>query len=223
VCREGIVRRPSRTEDEDELIYKSQLVHSASGATSADTNTIITLSGHSTHDDTTPHLSSEHICSRTGTSIHDLYFVVIFYSPVEFAELKMVPSLPSFVVRPFTRGVDVARGTLGSLTWGPALTVAKPAILSVFSKIEIGTLLLVDEPSGTRMVYGQKLNSKLPNGLTIGDHPVRRADTIPRVEIVVKNEAFWMRLFLFADMGFAESYMLGEFECADLTAFFQVG
>jgi cyclopropane-fatty-acyl-phospholipid synthase len=29
-------------------------------------------------------------------------------------------------------------------------------------------------------------------------------------------------LFLFADMGFAESYMLGEFECSDLTSFFEV-
>ena len=45
---------------------------------------------------------------------------------------------------------------------------------------------------------------------------------MPRVEIVVKNEAFWVRLFLFADMGFAEAYMLGDFECEDLTSFFQV-
>jgi cyclopropane-fatty-acyl-phospholipid synthase len=133
--------------------------------------------------------------------------------------LSSLPSLPSFIVRPFTRTADVARGTLGSLTWGPALAVAKPAILSVFSRIEVGTLLLVDEPGGTRLVDGQKLNSKI---LTNGDRPVRRASAIPRVEVVVKNEAFWMRLFLFADMGFAESYMLGEFECEDLTAFFQV-
>ncbi|KAI1336631.1 cyclopropane-fatty-acyl-phospholipid synthase [Xylariaceae sp. FL0016] len=133
----------------------------------------------------------------------------------------MVPSIPSFVAKPMTRGADVVRGTLGSLTWGPALALAKPAILSVFSKIETGTLLLVDEPAGSRLVYGQRLNSKTSE-LTNGDFPVRRADTIPRVEVIVKNEAFWMRLFLFADMGFAESYMLGEFECADLTAFFQL-
>ncbi|KAI1862098.1 uncharacterized protein JN550_010563 [Neoarthrinium moseri] len=134
---------------------------------------------------------------------------------------NMAPSLPSFVVRPFTRGADLARGTLGGLTWGPALAVAKPAILSVFSKIEVGTLLLVDEPANTRLVYGQKLGSKGAE-LTNGDHAIRKADAIPRVEVVVKDEAFWMRLFLFADMGFAESYMLGEFDCADLTAFFQL-
>ncbi|KAI0600039.1 cyclopropane-fatty-acyl-phospholipid synthase [Biscogniauxia sp. FL1348] len=133
----------------------------------------------------------------------------------------MVPSVPSIVARPLARGADVVRGTLGSLTWGPALAIAKPMILSVFAKIEVGTLLLFDEPTGARLVYGQKLGPKaaeLPNGT----RPVRKANTIPRVEIVVKNEAFWMRLFLFADMGFAESYMLGEFECADLTAFFQL-
>ena len=31
-----------------------------------------------------------------------------------------------------------------------------------------------------------------------------------------------MRLFLFADMGFAEAFMLGEVECADLTGFFEL-
>ncbi|KAI1487707.1 cyclopropane-fatty-acyl-phospholipid synthase [Biscogniauxia mediterranea] len=133
----------------------------------------------------------------------------------------MVPSVTSIVARPLTRGADVVRGTLGSLTWGPALAIAKPMILSVFANIEVGTLLLLDEPTGARLVYGQKLGPKgaeLPDG----NRPVRKANTIPRVEIVVKNEAFWMRLFLFGDMGFAESYMLGEFECADLTAFFQL-
>lgn len=133
----------------------------------------------------------------------------------------MAPSIPSVIARPLTRGADIVRGTLGSLTWGPALAVAKPAVLLVFSKIEIGTLLLVDEPAGTRMMYGERFNSKSSEP-TNGEYPIRRADIIPRVEIRVKDEAFWMRLLLFADMGFAESYMLGEFECADLTAFFQV-
>ena len=41
--------------------------------------------------------------------------------------------------------------------------------------------------------------------------------------MTVKKEAFWVRMFLFADMGFAESYMLGEVECNNLTGFFEVG
>jgi cyclopropane-fatty-acyl-phospholipid synthase len=100
--------------------------------------------------------------------------------------------------------------------------VAKPAVLAVLARIEKGTLLLVDEPAEARHVFGQKLGAKAQEAL---DHNVpvpRRADTVPRVELVVKSDAFWMRLFLFADMGFAEAFMLGEVECRDPTAFFQV-
>lgn len=135
----------------------------------------------------------------------------------------MAPSLlPDFVSRPLMRGADLVGTKLGSSTWGPALAVAKPAILSVFSKIEVGTLLLVDRPAGTRLVFGQKLGAVPKEMPSQKQNAVRKADTVPRVEIVVKDDSFWMRLFLFADMGFAESYMLGEFDCEDLTAFFQV-
>ncbi|KAI1135069.1 cyclopropane-fatty-acyl-phospholipid synthase [Hypoxylon sp. FL0543] len=133
----------------------------------------------------------------------------------------MALSIPSIIAGPLTRGADLVRGTLGGLTWGPALAIAKPAVLSVFSRIEVGTMLLVDEPAGTRLLYGQKLTSKSPE-VTIRDYSARKADVIPRVEVRVKDDAFWMRLLLFADMGFAESYMLGEFECVDLTAFFRL-
>ncbi|KAH8895744.1 cyclopropane-fatty-acyl-phospholipid synthase [Thozetella sp. PMI_491] len=144
--------------------------------------------------------------------------------------LPSLPGLPEVIARPLYRGTGLLRKGLGSLTWGPALKVARPAILSVFSAIDVGTLLLVDEPAGQRLVYGQKLGpGKLDSltteelkKLTSGVNGVRKATTIPRVELVVKSEAFWMRLFLFADMGFAEAYMLGEVECEDLTAFFQL-
>lgn len=127
----------------------------------------------------------------------------------------------SFLIRPISKGAEVLRGVVGGLTWGPALAIAKPAILSVLSRIETGTLLLIDEPGETRHVFGQKLSGKLNDDVTNNGLP-RLATTVPRVEVVVKNESFWMRLFLFADMGFAEAYMLGDFECQDLTAFFQV-
>ncbi|KAK0714800.1 cyclopropane-fatty-acyl-phospholipid synthase [Lasiosphaeris hirsuta] len=114
------------------------------------------------------------------------------------------------------------RARLGSLTWGPVLSLARPAIERVFSSIESGTLLLIDEPTGQRLVYGQRLGPAKLDNLSPTDSSTRRATTVPRVELVVKSEAFWVRLALFADMGFAESYMLGEVECADLTAFFQL-
>lgn len=132
-----------------------------------------------------------------------------------------LPSLPATLARPVSHGAEILRGTLGGWTWGPALAVAKPAILSVLARIETGTLLLVDEPGQKRHVFGQKLSGELGDVVVAAGLP-RRAATVPRVEVVVKNEAFWMRLFLFADMGFAEAYMLRDFECQDLTSFFQV-
>ncbi|KLU81790.1 cyclopropane-fatty-acyl-phospholipid synthase [Magnaporthiopsis poae ATCC 64411] len=147
----------------------------------------------------------------------------------------MFPSLLAPLSKPLARGFEAARGTIGSLTWGPALTVAKPAIEGVLRQIQIGTLVLVDEPAGRRLVFGQKLSSKGTRGLDAGDDGsaprtngckarIESASSAgpPRVELVVKRDAFWMRLLLFADMGFAESYMLGDFECADLTAFFRL-
>lgn len=136
--------------------------------------------------------------------------------------MPRLPLLPAAVAQPLSRGADLVRAAVGSLTWGPALAVAKPAILSVFGQVDKGTLLLVDEPAGTRHVFGQNLGAKY-NELASGINATRKADAIPRVELVVKRDAFWMRLFLFADMGFAEAYMLGDVECEDLTAFFQVG
>lgn len=133
----------------------------------------------------------------------------------------ILPALPEVLANPIFKATDLVRQVTGGLTWGPLLAVARPAILSLFAQVEIGTLLLFDEPTGRRLVYGQKLGPK-DDELTNGPDGIRRATTIPRVELIVRNDSFWVRSFLFADMGFAESYMLGEVECADLTAFFQV-
>ncbi|XWW95717.1 hypothetical protein V2A60_003684 [Cordyceps javanica] len=131
------------------------------------------------------------------------------------------PSLPAVITAPATRAVEAARGVIGGLTWKPALAVARPALLSLLSKIEIGTLLLVDEPAGTRHVFGQKLDGSMDLS-NVEASATRRATTVPRVEVIVKNDAFWMRLFLFGDMGFSEAFMLGDVECQDLTSFFQL-
>lgn len=129
-------------------------------------------------------------------------------------------SLPATITAPVNRLVEAARAAIGGITWAPALAVAKPALLSILSRIEAGTLLLVDEPAGTRHVFGQKLDGN-GNFSNAQASATRCATTVPRVELIVKNDAFWMRLFLFSDMGFAEAYMLGDFECEDLTSFFQ--
>jgi cyclopropane-fatty-acyl-phospholipid synthase len=120
-----------------------------------------------------------------------------------------------------SQSLDKLRSHLGSLTWHPTLRVAKSSILFILSQIQIGTLLLVDESDKTNYVFGQK-DVEAVDDMTRGAWPRNRIDNAPLVKIVIKSAEFWMRLFLFADMGFAEAYMLKDFECQDLTSFFQV-
>jgi cyclopropane-fatty-acyl-phospholipid synthase len=130
--------------------------------------------------------------------------------------------MASYLTQPLTRGGDLIRNTLGSVSWGPALSVSKAAVTSLFSRIENGTLIVIDETTGRTSGYGQKIakeHSKMTNGV---NGTSNKRNGAGKVELVVRKETFWVRLFLFADMGFAESYMLGEVECADLTGFFQV-
>lgn len=127
--------------------------------------------------------------------------------------------LPNFVTRQASQWIESARGTIGGITWGPSVRVAKWAVHSLFNNVEVGTLVLYDEVEGVSQVYGDKSSPRSASKLTNGDG---KPTGIPRVELVVKKSAFWMRLVLFADMGFSEAYMLGEVDCNDLTAFFQV-
>jgi hypothetical protein len=52
--------------------------------------------------------------------------------------------------------VKSLREVVGGLSCGPALSVAKPSILNILSRIDKGTLLLVDKPGGTRHIFGQR-------------------------------------------------------------------
>ncbi len=136
----------------------------------------------------------------------------------------MISYLPTAITNPLARGTDMLRGAIGGVSWGPALSISKAAVTSLLSRIEIGQLIISDETTGEITKYGQKIakeHSKKTNGVN-GVNGAKKTGGIQKVELTVKREAFWMRLFLFADMGFAEAYMLGDFECADLTGFFEV-
>ena len=41
-------------------------------------------------------------------------------------------------------------------------------------------------------------------------------------ELRVASDSFWIRLCIMGDLGFAEAYMYGDVECADLVSLFQV-
>jgi cyclopropane-fatty-acyl-phospholipid synthase len=132
----------------------------------------------------------------------------------------MTSYLPTLIIRPIIYGNDLFRSTLGSLSWGPAVSVSKAAVNSALGKIENGTLIITDKVTGQIELYGARLGKddcKMANGLSSKERAINR-----KVELVVLNESFWVRVFLFGDMGFAEAYMLGEIECSNLTAFFEV-
>lgn len=139
----------------------------------------------------------------------------------------MTSYLPHLITSPLSHGVDLLRSTVGSVSWGPALSVSKGAVTSLFSKIENGTLIIEDQTTGKTSVYGAKIakehSKKQVNGNGANGVNGKKSGQVGKVELLVKKETFWVRLFLFGDMGFAEAYMLGEVECADLTGFFMVG
>ncbi|KAF2753047.1 cyclopropane-fatty-acyl-phospholipid synthase [Pseudovirgaria hyperparasitica] len=109
------------------------------------------------------------------------------------------------VFTPLLEGLNAIKGRAGSLTWGPFVHLARSAVLSILQRIEIGHLEIT-ESNGVKTVCGNLL--------------VKHAS--PTVTLQVHNEMFWIRVLLFADMGFAESYMLEEISCIDLTSFFKL-
>ncbi|KAK4691833.1 cyclopropane-fatty-acyl-phospholipid synthase, partial [Lecanoromycetidae sp. Uapishka_2] len=100
---------------------------------------------------------------------------------------------------------DFVRSYLGSFTWGPLVKLSRSAVLGLLRKVEIGQLV-IEDIDGTKTICGRS----------------GAMDGAPRTELKVLKEAFWVRLMLFADMGFAESFMLGEISCPDLVAFFRI-
>lgn len=137
--------------------------------------------------------------------------------------------MSNYIFNPVAKASDFLRTSLGSISYGPALHLSRTAITSLFSRIENGTLIIVDQTNDEKYVYGQKIakecaeisNGDGVNGLGNGAGVGKKGGN-PRVELRVIRENFWVRLFLFGDMGFAEAYMLGDIECDDLTGFFMV-
>lgn len=134
---------------------------------------------------------------------------------------EMTNYIPSVISRPIASGTDLIRGVLGSVSWTPALSISRTAVTALFSRIENGTLVVIDETNGTTLSYGQRIAKQIyreSHGVNVTGRNTRAG----RVILTVRKESFWIRLFLFADMGFAEAYMLQEVECDNLTGFFEV-
>ena len=79
-----------------------------------------------------------------------------------------------------SRALDSVRSYIGSFTWSPLVALSRNAVLGLLSRVSDGQLIVVDH-DGTVTLCGEY-------GAT------------PKTELRVVNEAFWVRVALFADM-----------------------
>ncbi|KAK3678083.1 hypothetical protein LTR78_002178 [Recurvomyces mirabilis] len=114
---------------------------------------------------------------------------------------------------PITTRLAALANYAGSYAWPPLLSISRGAILALLRQVQIGSLQIIDT-DGSLTVCG---SPKRADG-----NDEKSVHAIPHAELRVLSDLFWVRLLVFADMGFAESYMLGEVACPDITAFFKV-
>ncbi|KAI6831025.1 cyclopropane-fatty-acyl-phospholipid synthase [Hortaea werneckii] len=119
------------------------------------------------------------------------------------------------LLSPLTDRATALATYAGSYAWPPLLSFSRAAILNLLKQVQVGSLQITDT-DGTLTVCGS------PRRASAAPETEKSVYTTPHAELRVLNDLFWVRLAIFADMGFAESYMLGEVECPDLTAFFKV-
>ncbi|MCJ1433458.1 hypothetical protein MMC27_002820 [Xylographa pallens] len=99
--------------------------------------------------------------------------------------------------------------------------IARRIVLSQFHKLEHGTLVIY-EPNGTKHVFDGSTLTDAPSATTLPPerHGLQKSDLA--VELHIHSPDAWIRILLTHDIGFAESYMLGEITCENLTSFFQL-
>lgn len=88
------------------------------------------------------------------------------------------------------------------VTLSYTLPVARRLVLGNFSGRVLGALK-IETPDGQSITLGEK-----PPGALV-----------PKIQVL--NEVFWLRVLVFGDIGFAESYMLHEISTKHLTAVFE--
>ncbi|KAL8690699.1 MAG: hypothetical protein Q9218_003911 [Villophora microphyllina] len=103
------------------------------------------------------------------------------------------------------RFLDIARSNVNFFAWSPLVRLSRAAVLNLLGRVEVGHLLISDT-DGSETVCGERWPK----------------EEGPTTELKVWKDVFWVRLLLFADMGFAESFMLGEVACSDLVSFFKI-
>ncbi|KAJ4342557.1 hypothetical protein N0V95_006928 [Ascochyta clinopodiicola] len=109
------------------------------------------------------------------------------------------------ILSALTAPASAILSTLTTQAWQPLVSLCKNGTLSQLQNIQIGRLVVFEGgESKASNVFGAD------------------KEGVPVAYLHVHDDKFWVRLALFADMGFAESYMLGEVSSPDLTKFFEV-
>ncbi|QIW99738.1 hypothetical protein AMS68_005256 [Peltaster fructicola] len=117
------------------------------------------------------------------------------------------------LLTPITSRAQALASYTAAYTLPPLLSVARGAILPILRRIQIGSLTIHDTDGSITICGSPHVNEN------DGEKSVH---TIPHAELRIHNDMFWIRMMFFADMGFSESFMLGEVDCPDLTAFFRL-
>ena len=117
------------------------------------------------------------------------------------------------VLSPITDTANALASYAGAYALPPLLSVSRSALLSLLRNIQVGSLTVYDT-DGTVTTCGSPRRVDSQDNKTV--------HSAAHTELRVLSDMFWVRLLLFADMGFAESYMLGEVACPDITAFFKL-
>lgn len=87
------------------------------------------------------------------------------------------------ILTPITSRFYALRSYAAGLAWSPLLQLSRGACLSLFGKVELGRLEIVD-CDGETVICGQDTLSK----------------DAPKATLRIHKDTFWVRLLLFADM-----------------------
>lgn len=109
------------------------------------------------------------------------------------------------------------------------VSFARSSVLSLFSRLSVG-LLTIKDVDGNAYYYGdQSLRSSAAaassSSSTSSPPPLPTSLLAPaalHATLHVKQDAFWIRMFFGADLGFSEAYMADEVDTPDLGSCFDV-
>lgn len=124
--------------------------------------------------------------------------------------------------------MDSLLSLTSSLTTPLILPACRSAVLSLFSKLNVGRLDLI-EPDGNHLTFGDiSLNPVSTDFSSIKDDTTSTTSTstndksAPVALLLLKSTNFYLRLTLGKDLGFAESYMSSECSTPNLANVFSL-